>query len=124
MPLGPAQWVALTILALLILLDAILAWARHAKRGTFTWAKFGLFVRKQFYVIGSGVLLAVAHKYGPPSLAAVTSATWWAGAIAVGLQYVIGDICGTKLGLFSSGNGLGATAPTGAAAPVTPRKGA
>jgi hypothetical protein len=117
LPLGPQQWTALIILAALILLDAALAWVKNASRGTFTWAKFGLFVRKQFYVLGSAILLAVAQKYGPPSLQALTSVTWWAGAIAVALQYVIGDILGTKLGLIGGGGGLPAAPPsTGAEA--------
>ena len=113
LPLGPAQWIGLSILAALILLDAVLAWIKYAAHGTFSWSKFGLFVRKQAYVLLSGILVAVTHKYGPPSLSALTSVTWWAGAIAVALQYVVGDILGTKLGILRSISGLSSTPPTG-----------
>lgn len=42
----------------------------------------------------------MTQKYGPPSVHALLSATWWAGAIAVALQYVLGDILGDKLGIL------------------------
>lgn len=100
LPLGPAQWISLAILAGLILLDAVLSWLRNATRGTFSWAKFALYIRKQFYVIGAGILLAVTQKYGPVGIHSLVSITWWTGAIGVGLQYTFGDILGTKLGII------------------------
>lgn len=121
LPLGPHQWLLLAILMGLILADAVLAWIKNAKRGTFTWAKFGLFVRKQAYVLVAGIGLAVVTKYGPVTARDIGNVTWWSGAISVGLQYVFGDILGSKLGLIhiGGGNGLPAMPPSTAPTQAT-----
>lgn len=102
LPLTAQQWTLLAVLAGLILLDAVLAWLKYAAQHKFSWAKFGRFMRKQLYVIGGGVVLAVMHKDAPNGWKSLTSVVWWASAIAVGLQYVFGDILGTKLGLLAN----------------------
>lgn len=111
LPLGPHQWLMLVLISALILLDAVLAWVKCATRGSFSWSKFGLFVRKQAYVLLAAILVAVTTQYGPPSLQSIGSITWWTGAIAVALQYVIGDILGDKLGLIGGGNGMPVAPP-------------
>lgn len=102
LPITGAQWTALAMLAGLIALDTLLAWLKHGIHGTFDWRKFALFIRKQLYVVGSGIVLAVLHHDAPTGTQVFTSSIWWGSAIAVGMQYVFGDILGDKLGIIPS----------------------
>ena len=112
LPLTTPQWALLAVLLGLILLDAVLAWFKYAAHGKFNMAKFALFIRKQFYVVGAGILVAVVHKYGPIGTKSITSAIWWSGALGVALQYVFGDILGTKLGIIKfATNGMSSSPP-------------
>jgi hypothetical protein len=112
LPLTVHQWMMLVALAGLVLLDAILAWIRNAAQGSFSWAKVALYIRKQFYIIGAGIALAVMHKDAPAGWQSATSVVWWTGAITVALQYVVGDILGTKLGIVgTTRNGVAAVPP-------------
>lgn len=90
--LSPSEVWALAVIAALVVVDTLLAYAVAALTGTWKWSLVGQFVATNvFRYIGGGLVLAVVSQLHP-SLQSLLTPVFWGAAVTVALKFLFGDI--------------------------------